>query len=230
MPIRVLIVDDHKIMRDGIKAILKPALDLEVVGETDSGVDAVQLVRKLRPDVVIMDIDLQGMSGIEATLEMLRHNPDTRVMMLSMYDDEHSIISAVKAGARGFVLKRASDGDLLQALRTVAQGASYLSPRVSDRLLDRIQKGTVDKSTQSVPLASLSPREIQVLRLVSEGKTSKEIAVMLDLSVQTIRSYRKVMMKKLKVNNIAGLTQLALATGLTRPQNFNINSEVGSIC
>lgn len=228
MPIRVLIVDDHKIMRDGIKAILKPALDLDVVGETDSGVDAVQLVRKLRPDVVMMDIDLQGMSGIEATLEMLRHNPDTRVMMLSMYDDEHSVISAVKAGARGFVLKRASDGDLLQALRTVAQGGSYLSPRVSDRLLDRIQKGTVDESTQSAPLASLSPREIQVLRLVAEGKTSKEIAVMLDLSVQTIRSYRKAMMKKLNVNNIAGLTQLALATGLTRPQNFGIGSEVGS--
>lgn len=228
MLIRVLIVDDHKIMRDGIKAILKPALDLDVVGETDSGVDAVQLVRKLRPDVVMMDIDLQGMSGIEATLEMLRHNPDTRVMMLSMYDDEHSVISAVKAGARGFVLKRASDGDLLQALRTVAQGGSYLSPRVSDRLLDRIQKGTVDESTQSAPLASLSPREIQVLRLVAEGKTSKEIAVMLDLSVQTIRSYRKAMMKKLNVNNIAGLTQLALATGLTRPQNFGIGSEVGS--
>ena len=228
MLIRVLIVDDHKIMRDGIKAILKPALDLDVVGETDSGVDAVQLVRKLRPDVVMMDIDLQGMSGIEATLEMLRHNPDTRVMMLSMYDDEHSVISAVKAGARGFVLKRASDGDLLQALRTVAQGGSYLSPRVSDRLLDRIQKGTVDESTQSVPLACLSPREIQVLRLVAEGKTSKEIAVMLDLSVQTIRSYRKAMMKKLNVNNIAGLTQLALATGLTRPQNFGIGSEVGS--
>ena len=228
MLIRVLIVDDHKIMRDGIKAILKPALDLDVVGETDSGVDAVQLVRKLRPDVVMMDIDLQGMSGIEATLEMLRHNPDTRVMMLSMYDDEHSVISAVKAGARGFVLKRASDGDLLQALRTVAQGGSYLSPRVSDRLLDRIQKGTVDESTQSAPLASLSPREIQVLRLVAEGKTSKEIAVMLNLSVQTIRSYRKAMMKKLNVNNIAGLTQLALATGLTRPQNFGIGSEVGS--
>ena len=228
MPIRVLIVDDHKIMRDGIKAILKPALDLDVVGETDSGVDAVQLVRKLRPDVVMMDIDLQGMSGIEATVEMMRHNPDTRIMMLSMYDDEHSVISAVKAGARGFVLKRASDGDLLQALRTVAQGGSYLSPRVSDRLLDRIQKGTVDESTQSVPLASLSPREIQVLRLVAEGKTSKEIAVMLDLSVQTIRSYRKAMMKKLNVNNIAGLTQLALATGLTRPQNFGIGSEVGS--
>ncbi len=224
MPIRVLIVDDHKIMRDGIKAILKPALDLDVVGETDSGVDAVQLVRKLRPDVVMMDIDLQGMSGIEATVEMMRHNPDTRIMMLSMYDDEHSVISAVKAGARGFVLKRASDGDLIQALRTVAQGGSYLSPRVSDRLLERIQKGNVDESTQSLPLAGLSPREIQVLRLVADGKTSKEIAVMLDLSVQTIRSYRKAMMKKLNVNNIAGLTQLALATGLTRQQSFGTNS------
>lgn len=229
MPIRVLIVDDHKIMRDGIKAILKPALDLDVVGETDSGIDAVQMVRKLRPDVVMMDIELQGMSGIEATIEMLRHNPETRIMMLSMYDDEHSVISAVKAGARGFVLKRASDGDLIQALRTVAQGGSYLSPRVSDRLLERIQKGTVDESTQSLPLADLSPREIQVLRLIAEGKTSKEIAVMLDLSVQTIRSYRKAMMKKLNVNNIAGLTQLALATGLTRQQSFGINSDASPL-
>ncbi|MBM3762743.1 MAG: response regulator transcription factor [Acidobacteria bacterium] len=220
MRIRVLIVDDHKIMRDGIKAILKPATDLEVVGETDSGVEAVQMVRKLRPDVVMMDINLQGMSGIEATTEMLRHHPETRVMMLSMYDDEHSVISAVKAGARGFVLKRASDGDLIQALKMVAMGGTYLSPRVSDRLLERIQKGTVDESTQALPLADLSPREIQVLRLVAEGKTSKEIAVMLDLSVQTIRSYRKAMMKKLNVNNVAGLTQLALSTGLTRAQSF----------
>lgn len=220
MRIRVLIVDDHKIMRDGIKAILKPATDLEVVGETDSGVEAVQMVRKLRPDVVMMDINLQGMSGIEATTEMLRHHPETRVMMLSMYDDEHSVISAVKAGARGFVLKRASDGDLIQALKMVAMGGTYLSPRVSDRLLERIQKGTVNESTQALPLADLSPREIQVLRLVAEGKTSKEIAVMLDLSVQTIRSYRKAMMKKLNVNNVAGLTQLALSTGLTRVQSF----------
>ena len=226
MLIRVLIVDDHKIMRDGIKAILKSATDLDVVGETDSGVDAVQMVRKLKPDVVMMDINLQGMSGIEATIEMLRHNPETKVMMLSMYDDEHSVISAVKAGARGFVLKRASDGDLIQALRMVAQGGTYLSPRVSDRLLERIQKGTVDESTQALPLADLSPREIQVLRLVAEGKTSKDIAVMLDLSVQTIRSYRKAMMKKLNVNNVAGLTQLALATGLTRQQSFGVENQV----
>ncbi len=220
MRIRVLIVDDHKIMRDGIKAILKTATDLEVIGETDSGVEAVHMVRKLRPDVVLMDINLQGMSGIEATMEMVRHNPDTRVMMLSMYDDEHSVVSAVKAGARGFVLKRASDSDVITALRTIANGGTYLSPRVSDRLLDRIQKGRLDEDTQALPLADLSPREVQVLRLVAEGKTSKEIAVMLDLSVQTIRSYRKAMMKKLNVSNVAGLTQLAMATGLTRPNSY----------
>lgn len=220
MPIRILIVDDHKIMRDGIKAILKPNADLDVIGETGNGAEAVQLVRKLRPDVVLMDINLQGMTGIEATVEMRRHQPDIRVMILSMYDDEHSVVSAVKAGARGFVLKRASDGDVITALRTIAQGGTYLSPRVSDRLLDRIQQGKLDDNTAASPLAELSPREIQVLRLVAEGKTSKEIAVMLDLSVQTIRSYRKAMMKKLNVNNVAGLTQIALATGITRANGF----------
>lgn len=220
MPIRVLVVDDHKIMRDGIRAILKAAGDFEIVAEAESGLDAVQMVKKVRPDVIMMDINLSGMNGIEAATEMLRSNPDLRIMMLSMYDDEHSVVTALKAGARGFVLKRASDQDLVNALRTVAQGGTYLSPKVSDRFFDRIQKGNIDSTTQAAPLAELSPREIQVLRLVAEGKTSKEIAVMLDLSVQTIRSYRKAMMKKLNLNNVAGLTQLAISTGLTRPQSF----------
>jgi DNA-binding NarL/FixJ family response regulator len=169
---------------------------------------------------VLMDINLQGMNGVEAIREMLRYQPEARIMVLSMYDDEHSVMGSMRAGARGFVLKRASDQDLLTAIRTVAQGGSYLSPRVSDRVIDRIQKGTLDGDTAAAPLAELSPREIQVLRMVAEGKTSKEIAVMLNLSVQTIRSYRKAMMKKLNLNNVAGLTQLALATGLTRPQSF----------
>jgi DNA-binding NarL/FixJ family response regulator len=133
-----------------------------------------------------------------------------------MYDDEQSVVGAIKAGARAFVLKKASDSDLLDALRAVAKGGSYLSPQVSDRLLLRIQKGTIDSNPSSSVLDALSPREIQVMRLVAEGKTSKEIAVMLDLGLQTVRSYRKTLMKKLGVGNVAGLTQLALATGLTR--------------
>jgi DNA-binding NarL/FixJ family response regulator len=131
-----------------------------------------------------------------------------------MFDDENSVVGAIRSGARAFVLKRASSSELLDALRTVARGGSYLSSQVSDRLLSRIQRGDLDTREHGV-LESLSPRELQVLRLVAEGKTSKDIAALLDLGLQTVRSYRKTMMKKLGVNNVAGLTQLALASGLT---------------
>ncbi|MBS1871974.1 MAG: response regulator transcription factor [Acidobacteria bacterium] len=216
MPYDVLLVDDHKIMRDGIKAILRPVEDFRVVGEAETGVDAVQFCRRTRPDVILMDIGLPGLNGIETTQEILRYFPDGKVVILSMYDDEHSVVSAIRAGARAFVLKKASDDDLLDALRTVAKGGSYLSPQVSDRLLQRIQRGDLEAKTTPAGLDELSPRELQVLRMVAEGKTSKDIAVLLDLGLQTVRSYRKTMMKKLNVNNVAGLTQLALAAGLTR--------------
>jgi len=216
MPFDVLLVDDHKIMRDGIKAILTRAGDFRVVGEAENGTDAVQFVKKCRPQLVLMDIGLPGLNGVETTAEILRHQPDCKVVILSMYDDENSVVSAVRAGARAFILKRASDNDLLEALRMVAAGGMYLSPQVSDRLLTRIQKGDLESRQTPTVLESLSPREVQVLRLVAEGKTSKEIAVLLDLREQTVRSYRKTMMKKLGVNNVAGLTQLALSTGLTQ--------------
>ncbi len=132
-----------------------------------------------------------------------------------MYDDEHSVVSAIRSGARAFVLKKASDNDLLDALRAVAKGGSYLSPQVSDRLLIASNAATWNRSPPRRRSDDLSPRELQVLRLVAEGKTSKEIAVMLDLGLQTVRSYRKTMMKKLGVNNVAGITQVALAAGIT---------------
>ena len=216
MPFDVLLVDDHKIMRDGIKAILNRSDEFRVVGEAENGTDAVQFVRKFRPPLVLMDIGLPGLNGVETTAEILRHQPDCKVVILSMYDDEHSVVSAVRSGARAFILKRASDNDLLEALRMVAAGGMYLSPQVSDRLLTRIQKGDLESRQTPKVLEALSPREVQVLRLVADGKTSKEIAVLLDLREQTVRSYRKTMMKKLGVNNVAGLTQLALSTGLTQ--------------
>jgi NarL family two-component system response regulator LiaR len=217
MPNDVLLVDDHKIMRDGIKAILGRADDFRVVGEAETGTDAVQFVKKHRPDMVLMDIGLPGLNGVETTVEILRHHPDCRVVILSMYDDEHSVVSAIRSGARAFIMKRASDTDLVDALRIVARGGSYLSPQVSDRLLSRIQKGDLESRPSGAALEHLAPRELQVLRLVADGKTSKEIAVILDLREHTIRSYRKTMMKKLGVNNVAGLTQLALSAGLTQP-------------
>ena len=169
MPYDILLVDDHKIMRDGIKAILQRSSEFSVSGEAENGADAVQICRKTHPDVVLMDIGLPGLNGIEATTEILRHCPDTKVIILSMYDDEHSVVSAIRSGARAFVLKKASDNDLLDALRTVAKGGSYLSPQVSDRLLFRIQRGDLESKPLPSALDGLSPRELQVLRVVAEG-------------------------------------------------------------
>jgi DNA-binding NarL/FixJ family response regulator len=212
---QILLVDDHKLMRDGIRTILERNAEFRVVGEVESGTDAVQFCKRSHPDLVVMDIGLPGMNGIEATTEILRYSPQSRVLILSMYDDESSVLSAIRSGARAFVLKRASSSDLIDALRTVARGGSYLSSQVSDRLLTRIQRGDVQPRTSQGSLDVLSPREMQVLRLVAEGKTSKDIAVLLDLGLQTVRSYRKTLMKKLGVNNVASLTQMALSAGVT---------------
>jgi DNA-binding NarL/FixJ family response regulator len=216
MPLDVLLVDDHKIMRDGIKAILSRGNEFRVVGEAENGPEAVQFCKRLKPHLVLMDIGLPGLNGVETTQEILRFHADCKIVILSMYEDENSVMGAIRAGARAFILKRASDMDLVEALRMVAAGGIYLSPQVSDRLLLRIQKGDLESHQAHSALGVLSPRELQVLRLVADGKTSKEIATLLELSEQTVRSYRKTMMRKLGVNNVAGLTQLALSTGLTQ--------------
>ena len=144
MSFDVLLVDDHKIMRDGIKAILSRGDEFRVVGEAENGPDAVQFVKRLRPDLVLMDIGLPGLNGVETTAEILRFHPECKIVILSMYDDENSVVGAIRSGARAFILKKASDTDLLEALRMVARGGAYLSPQVSDRLLSRIQKGDLE--------------------------------------------------------------------------------------
>jgi DNA-binding NarL/FixJ family response regulator len=214
MSYRVLIVEDHKIMRDGIKALLDRSGEFAVVGDVETGVEAIQSCAEIHPDIVLMDIGLPGMNGVDSTAELLRHCPSTRVIMLSMYDDEDSVVSSIRAGARGYVVKQASSAELIDALRAVARGSSYLSPHVSERLLSRIRRGEAETMSRHPLLAQLTPREFQVLGLIIEGKASKEIAVILNLGVETVRSYRKTMMKKLGVNNVAGLIRVALAAGL----------------
>ena len=144
MPLDVLLVDDHKIMRDGIKAILSRTNEFRVVGEAENGPDAVQFSKQHRPHLVLMDIGLPGLNGVETTQEILRFHAECKIVILSMYDDENSVMGAIRAGARAFILKRASDMDLVEALRMVAAGGIYLSPQVSDRLLTRIQKGDLE--------------------------------------------------------------------------------------
>ena len=176
---RVLVVEDHKIMRDGIRALLDRSTEFTVVADVETGPEAVQLCGELRPDIVLMDIALPGLNGVDTTTELLRHYPAVKVIMLSMYEDEDSVVSSIRAGARGYVVKRASSGDLLDALRVVARGGSYLSPQVSEQLLARIRRGQAETAGRHPSLAQLTPREFQVLGLIVEGKASKEIAVIL---------------------------------------------------
>jgi DNA-binding NarL/FixJ family response regulator len=221
MPYSLILADDHQILRDGVKAILARQDEFVVVAEAGNGLDAMRICKELRPDLVLMEIALTGINGVEITAELLRHVPETKVLILSTYDDEQSVVGSIRAGARAFVLKRNSASDLLEALRTVARGGSYLSPQVSDQLLRRIQRGDLTGATAAAPLDSLSPRELQVMRLVTEGHTSKDIAVLLNLGLQTVRSYRKTLMRKLGVTNAASLTQLAVSAGVNRPFGTN---------
>jgi DNA-binding NarL/FixJ family response regulator len=217
MPLRILLVDDHRMMLAGIRAILEQSPDFTVIGEAQSGSEAVAECREKHPDVIVMDIGLPGMNGIEATKIILRDAPATKVIMLSIYDDEISVVSAIRSGARGYLPKKASGSDLLKAIRTVANEGSYLSPHVSYHLFQRIKMAGRQSSPTTSALDVLAPRELQVFWLVAAGNANKEIAVILDLGLATVRTCRMNMMRKLKVSDIVGVIQLAVATGMAFP-------------
>lgn len=213
MIVNVVLVDDHRMVREGLRAIFARTPDITVVGEAGDGVEAVPLCVRLQPDLVLMDIGLPGTTGIVVTAEILRVCPRTKVAIFSICDDEDSIVAAIRAGVQGFILKESPPQEVISAVRKVAGGGTYLSPHASDRLLARLQRG--DGRDESVPeIDSLTPRELQVLRLVAEGKSTKEVAVLLKLEHNTIRSYRKTMMKKIGVTNLAGLRQAAQGAGV----------------
>jgi DNA-binding NarL/FixJ family response regulator len=195
LQLSVALVDSDKFARDRIKAIVTRLGDFLVVAEAESGPEVIQICQTKRPDIVLMDLGLPGLNGIETSTQILRHSPNMKIIILSSSDDEHAVVTAIRSGARAFVLKGGSDNDFLDALETVANGGFYLSPQISDRLLKRITNG--DFASQTRPSVPLSPRELKVLRLVAEGKTTKEIAVLLDLNLQTVRSLRQTMMQKL---------------------------------
>jgi DNA-binding NarL/FixJ family response regulator len=209
----ILVVEDHTILRHGIKAILECCDEFQLVGETDNGTEAVEICKTQLPDIILMGFwaPRSRQDRIEATAEIIRHHPKAKIIMLSLYEDENSVVSAIRSGARGFLLTKTSADQLLEALRTVMNGEAYLSPQLSDYLLERIRGGEPE-ATPATGLAALSTREKQVLQLVAEGNGSKEIALMLDLTIQTVRSYRKALMKKLGVSNAAGLTRIAITS------------------
>lgn len=206
--IRVLLADDHTIVRQGLKLILAAQPDFEVVGEAGNGREAAELAEKLKPDLVLMDVQMPDLNGIEATRRMVASNSRIRVLVLSMHKEALYVREVLKAGARGYILKDAIDTELLSAMRSVARGDGYISPAVSGALLSDYREQS------SNPLDTLSTREREVLQLIAEGKTNKEVATKLNLSVYTVDSHRGKIMEKLNLHSAGELVRFAMKNGL----------------
>jgi len=204
--VRILLADDHQLMRSGVRLMLEREPDMSVVGEASDGRQAVALAKSLRPDVVIMDIGMPNLNGIEAATQMTQENPELAIMILSMHPDETYVLRALKAGARGYLLKDSAEADLIKAVHVVANGKSFFSPSVSKVLLDDYVRKLKRSGTDDA-YDLLTPREREVLQLIAEGKSNKDIANLLNLSVYTVESHRSNLMEKL---NLRGLPELIL--------------------
>ena len=212
--ITVLLADDHTIVREGFRKMLELETDIEVVGEAEDGRRAIALVKKLRPTVVLMDIAMPLLNGLEATRQILKNLPDTRVLVLSAHSDDAYVKSATESGAVGFLLKQASAHEVCRAIREVEKGHTFFSPSVARRF-DRINPKTVDRlGVLKTKSAQLTSRELEVLQLIAEGKANKETASELGIGIKTVEKHREHLMEKLDIHDTAGLTRYAISTGI----------------
>ena len=206
--IRILLADDHSVVRHGFRRILDAQEDMEVVGEVSNGREAVEQAAALQPDLIIMDVTMPELNGIEATRRIAEIVPRARVLALSMHRDSVYVREILRAGARGYLLKDSSEADLVSAIRAVAQGEGYLSPAVSEAVLSDYRKHVTN------PIDLLTSREREVLQLVAEGKTNKEIATGLNLSVYTVEAHRGKVMEKLNLHSASEMVRFAIRNGL----------------
>jgi DNA-binding NarL/FixJ family response regulator len=212
MAIRILLADDHQMLRDGLRAILEKETDFEVVAEATQGAEALQLAEKLKPDVVVMDISMPELNGIEAAKKLRARDAKVKVLALSMHTERRFVAEMLSAGASGYLLKGSAGAELVQAIRTVMNGRTYLCPLVAGTVADDFARGvSTDGSARSI----LTPRELQIVQLLVEGKSTKEIAFDLEVSAKTIESHRARIFEKLGFSGIAELTKYALREGIT---------------
>jgi DNA-binding NarL/FixJ family response regulator len=206
---KILIADDHGIVRSGVKLLLDRQPDMEVVAEAEDGVDALEKVLAERPDVAILDVAMPRMTGLQATHEIKRQSPDTHVLILSMHDDEHYLFEALRAGASGYVLKRAADQDLVDAVRAAAKGEPFLTSAAQQALIrDFLERGEQPE---------LTPREAEIVKLIAEAHTNREIAEILHLSEKTVESHRANVLQKLGMRDRVELVRYAIRRGLVEP-------------
>jgi DNA-binding NarL/FixJ family response regulator len=206
--IRVLLADDHTILRKGVRMLIESQPDMEVVGEAKTGREAITEVRNLKPDVVVMDVSMPDLNGIESTRQICEEQGAPKVVALSMHKDSVYVREILRAGARGYLVKDSDDEDLVRAIRVVHRGEAFLSPAIADAVLTDYRKQV------SNPVDLLTSREREVLTMIAEGKTNKEIAVALNLSVYTIESHRGSVMEKLNLHNTGDIVRFALRNGL----------------
>ncbi len=208
---RILLADDHKMLRDGLRALLERKPGMEIVGEASTGHQAVELSQQLRPDVVVMDVTMPELNGVEATRRLVAAHPDIKVVALSVHTDRRYMMAMFEAGAVAYVPKSVAFEELAQAIDAVMQGQRYLSPTVTGAVLE----GYLRKVSPAVPGGTLSPREREVLQLLAEGSSSKDIAARLGLSVATVETHRRQIASKLDIHSVAELTKFAIREGLT---------------
>jgi len=213
MAIRILLAEDHGITRQGLRSLIEKQPDMEVVGEAEDGRKAVELVRELLPDIVITDITMPNLNGVDATRQIVRDFPQTKVIALSIHSKMPFITSMLKAGASGYLLKESLFDELLEAIETVMAGNTYLSSKIAGALVDAFIKG-LDPLAES-PLDTLTEREREVLQLIAEGKNTKEIALALHVSTKAIEANRRKIMEKLHAHSVAELVKIAVLGGLT---------------
>jgi two-component system, NarL family, response regulator NreC len=194
MTIRILIADDHGLIRAGLRALLEDVLDLQIIGEAADGLAVLQLTAELHPDVVLMDISMSGLNGIETTCQLREISPQTRVLALTVHEDEGMLLEMIRAGAFGYIIKRAAESDLIQAIRVVSQGHMYVHPELTSALLKDISPHAIPRQTRK---EALTPREIDVLLLLARGYTNRQIAQELNLSQRTIEGHRSGLVGKL---------------------------------
>jgi len=207
-----LLVDDHNLVRAGIRVLLERFSDIEIVGEASNGQQALDLIETHRPDIVLADIAMPILSGLELTHRIAETFPETRVLILSMYAHESYVQATLRAGAAGYLLKDAAREELLTAIRTVAQGETYLSSQISPLLM----RDDVGGEHLERPLDRLSPRQLQVLKLIAEGRTTKQIALALNISIKTVETHRTRLMERLEIYEVASLVRFAIKSGLIK--------------
>ena len=213
MKIRIVVADDHKIMREGLKALIDKQPDMEVAAEAQDGLTATRLARKLLPHVIIMDIGMPEMNGIDATREIVAENKDIKIIALSMHSDRRFVLEMLKAGASGYLLKDSAFEELVTAVHTVMTGQSYLSPRITDIVVKEYLHNL--PRNESSAFTILTQREREVLQHLAEGKSTKQIASTLNLSVKTVETHRQQIMDKLQIRSVAELTKYAIREGIT---------------